>query len=123
MDFHGKKYYLSSYKDYKGCVHKRFFRVSEKYLNVIDEIRGFKNKAVLRWHIDDENKEIKQTEKGIILKNKSFDLQIETNSEIKRYELKKTKKSLHYFDEVSSTALEVEFDKNSQISSSFRFVQ
>ena len=104
-------------------MHKRFFRVSEQYLNVIDEIRGFKNKAVLRWHIDDENKEIKQTEKGIVLKNKSFELQIETNSGIKRYELKKTKKSLHYFDEVSSTALEVEFDKNSQISSSFRFVQ
>ena len=47
-NFNDEDFYSSAYRDYKGCTHKRSFNISNFSLHVIDQIKGFNDKAVLR---------------------------------------------------------------------------
>ena len=122
INIDNKEYYSSRYHDYKGAIHKRSFSVSERSVDVIDDISNFKHKAILRWHIDDEGLTIKDIESGILILTRCFELVIKGTSEIIRYDIKKIHKSLYYLSETDSTVLEVEFNKKSKIYSSFKFI-
>ena len=41
----------ASYQDFRGCRHKRTIKVKNNVWQVIDEIDGFENEAVLRWRL------------------------------------------------------------------------
>lgn len=41
----------ASYRDFRGCRHKRTIKAKNNVWQIIDEIDGFENKAVLRWRL------------------------------------------------------------------------
>lgn len=43
---------VASYTDWKGCRHERTVDLQPQRLVVIDRISGYKEKAILRWHLD-----------------------------------------------------------------------
>lgn len=122
-NFNDEDFYSSAYSDYKGCTHKRSFNISNFSLHVIDQIKGFNDKAVLRWHFNEGEQAvtIKEISNGIMLSDRNFNLELTTDSKIARYALKETKKSLYYFEEHSSKVLEIEVNDSSTIHSLFTF--
>jgi hypothetical protein len=48
----GKDCSTSSYRDYKGAFHQRSIELADGCLKVIDQIDGFREKAILRWRLE-----------------------------------------------------------------------
>ncbi len=44
-------FWSASCQDFRGCRHKRTIKVKNNVWQIIDEINGFENKAVLRWRL------------------------------------------------------------------------
>lgn len=47
----GRLSWSASYRDFRGCQHKRTIKLKDNVWQIIDEIDGFKNEAVLRWRL------------------------------------------------------------------------
>ena len=92
--------------------HTREVTLSESSLRISDEIKGFKNQAVLRWRLPPG----KYVENGYVIIADDFKLEISANVEIKRFEIVEGWESLYYFKETGLSVLEVEVSEPANIS-------
>ena len=96
--------WTGSYRDSRGCRHRRTVNVQGMVWRVTDEIDGFQHKAVLRWRLIPGSWRLEGTECHGDLAVLSF----ECNVEIKRCILVKGWESRYYMEKTELPVLEVE---------------
>lgn len=92
----------SSYKDAWNCQHSRSINVQKKQLVVTDEVKGFKDHAVLRWRLMPDQWVLKEN----ILSNGKMTLEIHSKSALK-IRMVEGRESKYYYQETSLPVLEV----------------
>ena len=107
----------AGYKDYFGCEHYREVSLNETSLVVKDHLRGFKNKAVLRWRLHPDNWQIRGQE----VTNGKHSIIINCDVQIERFEIVEGKESRYYFQESSIPVLEVEVWLACKITTEYQF--
>ncbi len=105
--------FKADYQDEQNVSHSREVALTDAELTVVDEICGFKDKAVLRWRLTEGNYHLKGT--SLIADN--FKIIINSGVKIERIELVEGWESLHYLKKNKLQVLEVEVHKPSQIRS------
>ena len=93
----------ASYWDFRGCQHKRTIKVENKVWQIIDEIDGFENKAVLRWRLAPGEWHLN----GQNCCNDAADISVKSDVPITRCELVKGWESRHYKEKTELQVLEV----------------
>lgn len=112
-----KRYSCASYRDYMGCQHKREISLSESQLLVVDNIKGVKQKAILRWRLAPGEWIIE----GNKVTNHLHTIIIDSNVEIKRFELVEGNESRYYYQESSIPVLEVEVASDGKITTEYKY--
>ena len=92
----------SSYKDAWNCQHSRSINVQKKQLVVTDEVKGFKDHAVLRWRLMPDQWVLKEN----ILSNGKMTLEIHSKSALK-IRMVEGRESRYYYQETNVPVLEV----------------
>jgi hypothetical protein len=112
-----QRYCQASYKDYLGCYHKQEVTLFNDKLLVIDKIKGFKSKAILRWRLKPDNWIIE----GNTVTNGSHVIKVISDTEIVRFELVEGKESRYYYQEKTLPVLEVEVVSESKITTEYKY--
>ena len=100
--------WAGSYTDIWGAQHKRTVTLRAETLSVLDEARGFKRKAVLRWRLAPGN--WSQNETGCI--SSMGRIRVESSVPIRRMSLESGWESRHYLEKSAVPVLEVEIDQS-----------
>ena len=103
--------YKAGYKKSNNCQHIREVQLKESKLKVIDSVQGFKDKAVLRWHLAPGQYEIK----GTSVVADDYVLTINTDLVIKNISLIEGWESKYYMKKTTMPVLEVEVSKSGTI--------
>jgi hypothetical protein len=109
--------YGAKYQARSGLSHLRRISLSENELQVLDEINGFRHKAVLRWRLPLGEWSMNKESNEICLSNdkfKGFSLSVSVGGNItfQRVEVVGGWESLHYLDKTEISVLEVEVTKS-----------
>lgn len=107
----------AGYRDYLGCEHYRKVFLTEKSLKVIDQVRGIKNKAVLRWRLSPDNWQVQ----GQKVTNGNHKIILNSDVKIDRLEIVEGKESRYYYQESSIPVLEVEISSDGKITTEYQF--
>ncbi len=97
----------AGYTDWQGAHHGRQITLNQSGIEIQDRISGFKNQAVLRWHLHPGI--WKLSKNGVI--GHGFSLEILSELEIVRMELVQGWQSRYYLEKTETPVLEVEFRK------------
>jgi hypothetical protein len=100
--------WAGSYSDVWGARHKRSVTLKTDVLTVLDEVLGFKRKAVLRWRLAPGN--WMQNETGCACSVGR--IQVESSAPIRRMSLESGWESRHYLEKSAIPVLEVEIDQS-----------
>ena len=100
--------WAGSYTDIWGAQHKRTVTLRAETLSVLDEARGFKRKAVLRWRLAPGN--WSQNETGCT--SSMGRIRVESSVPIRRMSLESGWESRHYLEKSAVPVLEVEIDQS-----------
>lgn len=92
----------SSYKDEWSCQHSRTIKVQKQQIVVTDEVKGFKDHAVLRWRLMPDQWVLKDN----VLSNGKMTLEIHSKSTLK-IRMVEGRESRYYYQETSIPVLEV----------------
>ncbi|CAN2039490.1 Heparin-sulfate lyase N-terminal domain-containing protein [Candidatus Magnetomoraceae bacterium gMMP-15] len=98
--------WTGAYKDYKGCWHKRTILSNGLIWKIIDEIDGFKDKAVLRWRLAPGNWQINY----FTCTGNLAELSINSNVPITRFELVDGWESRYYMEKTKLPVLEIQVE-------------
>ena len=107
----------AGYIDYCGAVHERSIELSTEKLTVIDQITGFKNKAVLRWRLLPGNWVLE----GNSISNSGHILSIQTELDICRLEIVEGWESRYYLNKTLVPVLELEVIQQGQITTTYQY--
>lgn len=107
----------AGYRDYLGCEHHRGIELTETSLKVTDQVRGIKDKAVLRWRL---NCGVWQVQ-GQKITNGVHHISIESDVKINRIQIVEGKESRYYYRENSVFVLEIEFTSDGKIITEYQF--
>ena len=99
-----------AYKDYKKAKHIREVVLSEDNLSVLDRVRGFEKKAVLRWRLSKGEWNIQFLEEKILASNGSESLIVTSSMPITRACLTEGWVSMFYMERKVVPVLEVEIN-------------
>ncbi len=102
----------ASYADAWGAVHSRQVILTDQTLVVTDQIRGFKNKAVLRWRLIPGTWVLQ----GQTLSNGQVSLTISANIPLAKIALVEGWESRYYFQRKALPVLEIEVNHAASIS-------
>ncbi len=105
----------AGYIDNWGSKHIREVSLTSSSCRVIDEVSGFRKKAILRWRLLPGNWEIEKVKNKIFLKNSNYIIDIESSSKIKRFQLVKGWQSDSYLHKKEIKVLEIEIQKKGTI--------
>jgi hypothetical protein len=108
---------ISSYVNFFGVKHKRAIKLKDSSLLVIDNIKDFTQKAVVRWRVPDLNWELD----GLKLFSNLLQIEISSTQKINRIELVEGYTSLYYNQKAKVKVLEVELIEPGEISSLFKW--
>jgi hypothetical protein len=97
-----------SYTDVWGAQHKRTVTLRTDSLSVLDQVQGFKRKAVLRWRLAPGN--WSQNEGGCA--SAIGRIRVESSVPIRRMSLESGWESRHYLEKSAVPVLEVEVDQS-----------
>lgn len=103
--------FAASYRDSKGARHQRWVSLQVTKLLVKDDVKGFADKAVLRWRLMPGDWRLEDTVQGSILKLGTAavaTLEVSASVPITRCELVQGWESLHYLQKTPLPVLEVE---------------
>jgi hypothetical protein len=103
--------YAAGYRDSYGASHQRSISLKDTSLQVTDDLRGFKSKAVLRWRLMPGDWLLEHTPTGprlILSSRHTLRLHVSANVPIKRCELVLGWESRHYLEKSQLPVLEVE---------------
>lgn len=107
----------AEYVDWMGCQHSRNIFVEDSQLLIIDDVSGFRNKAVLRWHVKDIGWKLI----GNTLKCDAYTIRIDADVPTKRIEIKEAPESRYYLNKCFRYALEVEFNMAAKVHTILQF--
>ncbi len=99
----GLLFWSASCQDFCGCRHKRTIKVKNNVWQIIDEIDGFENNAVLRWRL----KPGEWSLSGNVCEGSGVKIEICSDKTIRRLELVKGWESRHYLRKTELPVLEV----------------
>lgn len=105
------------YQDRRKACHQRDVRLTENTLRVIDKIKGFANKAVLRWRLEPGQWRVE----GTSLCNGEHRLTLEASMPITRFELVEGWESRYYLDKEQIPVLEVEVHQPGSLTTEYRW--
>ncbi len=109
--------FSASYYDRFKCSHKRELKLEAHSLSVIDEIDGFKDKAIFRWRLSPGDWYLD----GNTLKSKLASLMIDAEMPIERMEIVNGYESRYYYQETHIPVLEIEVKKAGTIKTLVQF--
>ena len=107
----------ASYKDFKSACHERSVTLLNSELKVVDKIKGFNKKAVLRWRLKGEGWNIS----GDNITNGEHTLSVSSNVPTKRFEIVEGWKSLYYFQRRTISVLEIEICQEGILTSIYKY--
>ena len=104
------------YRDYQGASHKRRVILSSSCMRVIDDLKKFKTKAVMRWRLIPGDwsicSSIKASEYSIecsgTVNGKTHTLTVRSSVPIMRHEIVEGWESRHYFEKTKIPVVEIE---------------
>lgn len=96
-----------AYTDGQGACHRRRVALSSRHLKVVDEVAGFRRKAVLRWRLAPGDWVLD----GHALRRGDTTLSIAASVPIARLQLVEGHESRHYLQVTPLPVLEVEIDR------------
>jgi hypothetical protein len=99
-----KMSWSGAYTDYAGCHHRRTVEAKKGFWRIIDDVRGYKQKAILRWRLMPETWDIS----GLMCHGRQAKLEVTTEGSLHRLELVTGWESRHYFEKTKLPVLEVE---------------
>jgi len=100
--------WAGSYTDVWGAQHKRTVTLRAGALSVMDQVQGFKRKAVLRWRLAPGNWSQNETGCASVMGR----IRVESSVPIRRMSLESGWESLHYLEKSTVPVLEVEIDQS-----------
>lgn len=109
----------AGYRDRQGCEHVRRMTMSDHSLQVTDEVKGFRERAVLRWRllpgvwdVDVESR---------ILTLDGFTVTVDADVPLLRFEVVEGWESRYYMRKTSLPVLEIETDQAAELVSTFKW--
>ncbi len=109
--------FSASYYDDQRCYHKRCVLLSEKNLTVVDAVRGFNQKAILRWRLSPGEWHLE----GSIVKGSKGSLIISADVPIARINLVMGFESRYYLQKTEVPVLEVEIKHPGKLFSQYEW--
>lgn len=106
--------FAAGYRDRQGASHKRQVELGDTQLRVMDDVAGFKHKAVLRWRLPPGNWRLEgaQSAPRLTLADPGSPvLAVNVNVAITRCELVQGWESRHYLEKTPVPVLEVEIQQ------------
>lgn len=100
--------WAGSYTDVWGARHRRTVILKKDALSVLDEVQGFKRKAVLRWRLAPGN--WKRDETGCT--SDMGRIRVESDAPVRRMSLESGWESRHYLEKSPVPVLEVEVNQS-----------
>jgi Heparinase II/III-like protein/Heparinase II/III N-terminus len=100
--------WTGSYTDAWGAQHKRTVTLRDDALCVLDQIQGFRRKAVLRWHLNPANWSLNAT--GCV--STMVRISVESSVPIRHISLRNSWESRHYLEKSTRPVLEVEIGQS-----------
>ena len=114
-------YFAAGYRDNQWASHRRHVHLESSFLHVIDEVQGFKHKAVLRWRLKPASWTLERRGDGICATDGIHTLTINASTPILRFELVPGWESHHYLEKKQVPVLEVEISSAGAFTSSYRW--
>jgi len=108
----------ASYRDNKACYHKRKISLSENNFRVMDQVDGFRKKAILRWRLLPGDWHIE----GASVASEHGRLSISSKIPIIRIALVKGWESRYYLQKEDVPVLEVEINQPGELVSKYEWV-
>lgn len=102
---------VAGYQDSHGASHHRQLSLSPGFLQVVDKVKNFRSKAVIRWRLKPGDWRLNFSQQGVHLTldaEESFTLSLSASAQIMRCELVEGWESLHYLSKTTLPVLEVE---------------
>ncbi len=109
----------AAYQDYQGAYHHRKVTLTNNKLLVKDTVKGFKQKAVLRWRLKPDNWCIDLKEKTIT--NGQHEIRIQSEVKIIRFEIVEGWESRYYLQKTPLPVLEIEIVQQGMITTEYHF--
>jgi len=113
----------ASYRDYQGAEHSRQVNLSDTSLSIYDEVKGFREKAVIRWRLSDSEYNLELIENGVKVKNGLCVIVVTSNTPIVRADIVQGWMSMFYIQKQSVPILEVEISGAGIITTDVRWQQ
>ncbi|KPK32009.1 MAG: hypothetical protein AMK70_11365 [Nitrospira bacterium SG8_35_1] len=107
----------AGYKDYKGAEHHRKVSLSRKQVSVTDTLRGFRNKAIIRWRLKQGDWQLEDMK----CFNKKCCLSISADVPIKSFQIVEGYESRYYQSKTTLPVLEVQVTNNAVVSTEIIF--
>ena len=101
-------HFSAAYRDSYRASHRRHVNLTQSSLKVVDEVEGFKQKAVLRWRLSPGRWTLERQPDGVSITDGVHLLTVSSNTVIRRGELVPGWESQHYLEKTPITVLEVE---------------
>jgi hypothetical protein len=113
-----ERFVRSGYTDYLGACHIRSVCYLKDSWIVIDTLSGFKNEAVIRWHLSPEDWQIDD----FCLSCEKMKLQVETDSKV-TMSLEQLPESSYYLEQHQVPVLEIRCLRPGTIKTIFTFIE
>jgi hypothetical protein len=114
----------ANYCDYKGTSHIRDIRLNSHSLSVVDKVKGFRKKAIIRWRLPNNEWTKRDINNGIeISNNMGFIIEVSSNKSIVRASIVQGWKSLFYLKKVQIPVLELEISGPATITTDVRWAK
>ncbi len=110
----------AAYRDSFGASHRRSVILKDNYLQITDEIKGFSNKAVLRWRL--QNDDWKLNGNKLNNKSKTISILFEGSMMLKKVSLVYGLNSLYYQEKHKIPVLEIEVIKPGTLITEFSWL-
>lgn len=98
----------ASYCDYQGAEHSRRVNLSDTNLSISDNVKGFREKAVIRWRLSDSKCNLELIENGVKVENGLCVIVVTSNTSVVRADIVQGWVSMFYMKKQSIPVLEVE---------------
>ncbi|VVN65197.1 heparinase II/III family protein [Pseudomonas fluorescens] len=109
--------FAAGYKDASGAAHKRKVMLTDNSLTVVDQISGFKQKAVLHWRLMPGSWHLE----GNRLTCGDHVIEVHGTMPIVRLEMVEGWESLYYLDKTEVPVLELEVNQSGSLTTEYRW--
>lgn len=114
-------HFSAGYRDNRQASHHRRVSLRHASLRVVDEVNGFKQKAVLRWRLAPGVWRLVHQQGGVHLSNGIHSLTVSSDAPIRRAELVEGWESRHYLEKTAISVLEVEIPTAGMLTTTYRW--